>query len=130
MYASKLYEVFKNEPEKAQVLYEFAAKIERSLEIFSLSATKQDLELAKKELEFQIKQLESNTLLKFKEVDAKIEITKKELEGKIETTKKELEIKIEKTRSSLLKWSFLFWLTQMSVLVGILFSFIKILSKL
>lgn len=96
MYANKIYEVFKNEPEKAQVLYEFEDKIERYLEISSFSATKQDVELAKKELEFQIKQLESNTLIKFKEIDGKVEIIKKDLEGKIETTKKNWKSKLKK----------------------------------
>jgi hypothetical protein len=151
-FAIKIFNAFKDEPQKAEVLFEFVEFVEKFHSNLHNVATKDDIELAKKQLELQIKQLESNTLLKLKELEGKIETTKielegkiettkkelegkiestkKELEGKIETTKKELELKIEQTRSSLLRWSFLFWLSQMGTLIGILFSILKILQKI
>ncbi|MFN3604429.1 MAG: hypothetical protein ACK4UJ_06945 [Leptonema sp. (in: bacteria)] len=117
-FATKIYEAFKNEPEKAKILSEFAEAMEKSLEISSKVATKDDLEKTKLELQYQIKSL-----------DAKVEIKLKELEGKIETTRAELELKIEKTKNSLLKWSFLFWLSQMATLFVILFTILKTLDK-
>jgi hypothetical protein len=113
-FATKIYQAFKDEPQKAEILFEFAEFVEKSHGNLQNLSTKDDLELAKKQLEFQIKQLESNTLLKLKE-----------LEGKIETTKKELELKIEQTRSSLLRWSFLFWISQMATLIGILYAILN-----
>jgi glycine cleavage system regulatory protein len=113
-FATKIYQAFKDEPQKAEILFEFAEFVEKSHGNLQNLSTKDDLELAKKQLEFQIKQLEANTNLKLKE-----------LEGKIETTKKELELKIEQTRSSLLRWSFLFWISQMATLIGILYAILK-----
>jgi hypothetical protein len=124
-FATKIYQAFKDEPQKAEILFEFAEFVEKSHGNLQNLSTKDDLELAKKQLEFQIKQLEANTNLKLKELEGKIETTKIELEGKIETTKKELELKIEQTRSSLLRWSFLFWISQMATLFGILYAILN-----
>ncbi|MFN3605416.1 MAG: hypothetical protein ACK4UJ_11975 [Leptonema sp. (in: bacteria)] len=135
-FATRLYEAFKDEPEKAKVLLEFAEAVERSFEIFPKLATKDDVEKTKLELEYQIKKiqfrikvLEGKFEARFKEIEGKIETTKKELEGKIEVVRSELELKIEKTKSSLLKWSFLFWLTQMATLFGIFFTILRSLNR-
>ena len=124
-FATRIFQAFKDEPEKAEVLFEFAEFVEKTYDRLNNVATKDDVELAKKEIELQIKQLESNTNLKLKELEGKIETTKKELEGKIETTKKELEYKILETKTSLLRWSFLFWVSQMATLLGILYAILK-----
>jgi ATP-dependent Clp protease ATP-binding subunit ClpA len=55
--------------------------------------------------------------------ELKLEIEKIRVE--IARVRSDLEVKIEKVRTDLLKWSFGFWVTQIAILVGILF---KLLS--
>lgn len=47
------------------------------------------------------------------------------IRAEIERVRSDLEVRIEKVRTDLLKWSFGFWITQIAILVGILF---KLLS--
>ncbi|MBF0349903.1 MAG: hypothetical protein HQM11_02675 [SAR324 cluster bacterium] len=72
------------------------------------AVTKPDLDLAKTELQRDIRELDAKIETTKKELDAKIETTKielqrdiKELDAKIETTKKELDAKIETTKKEL-----------------------------
>jgi len=66
------------------------------------------------------------------ELKLKIEKVRAELTVQIEKVRADLIVEIEKNRTEiekvraeLIKWSFLFWITQMAVLVGILY---KLLS--
>ncbi|HID26482.1 MAG TPA: DUF1640 domain-containing protein, partial [Methanosarcinales archaeon] len=55
--------------------------------------------------------------------ELKLEIEKVRADLRVEIEK--IRAEIEKVRAELIKWSFLFWITQMAVLAGILY---KLLS--
>jgi len=72
-----------------------------------------------------------NTRKEIKELDVKltkeIESVRSDLTKEIESVRLELTKEIGNTKSSLIKWSFLFWIGQMSALLGIGFFIFKAL---
>ncbi len=70
------------------------------------------------ELKLEIEKVRADLL-------AEIEKARAELRTDIEKVRADLSTRIEKVRADLIKWTFGFWITQMAILVGILF---KLLS--
>ena len=59
-------------------------------------------------------------------------VTKEDLHGEISKLEKEmarLEIKIESTKSEIIKWMFIFWISQIGVTTGIIFAMLKLYFK-
>ena len=85
----------------------------------------QDIEATRKE----IKEIEANLQKEIKELDLKLSKEIKEVELKLSKEIKELDLKLSKeikeTKFTMLKWQFVFWISQMAALVAILY---KILS--
>ncbi len=55
------------------------------------------------------------------ELKLEIEKVRSDLTLQIQKVQADTRVEIEKMRSGLLKWSFLFWISQMALLAGILF---------
>jgi len=77
-------------------------------------ATKEDLTILKYDLEFKIAQIKADLEVKIAQTDIKIAQIKAVLETKIAQTKAEL-----------IKWMFIFWITQMLSILGVLIYFLK-----
>ncbi len=59
-------------------------------------------------------------------------VTKEDLHGEASKLEKEmarLEIKIESTKSEIIKWMFIFWISQIGVITGIVFAMLKLYFK-
>jgi len=59
-------------------------------------------------------------------------VTKEDLHVEISKLEKEmarLEIKIESTKSEIIKWMFIFWISQIGVTTGIIFAMLKLYFK-
>ena len=96
-----------SEEEKSELIEEFINEIKREYPDLKYHATKQDV---------------SETELR---LTKEIEETRKEI--------KELDLKltkeIENSKFSMLKWSFIFWISQMSAILGIGFFVLRMVSK-
>ena len=87
------------------------------------------------EVRKEIKEVELKLSMEIEEVRKEIEVVRKEIkEVELRLTKeiKELDVKLSKeikeTKAVMIKWSFLFWISQMGALLGIGFFIFKALS--
>ena len=151
--ALEIYEAFKDDENKAKVLAKVVGNLESRILPLHEAATKRDLsetelrlikeiETIRSEtkniesnLELKIKDVESNLELKIKDVESNLELKIKDVELKIKDTESNLLKEIEKIRSDtkasegrIIKWSFLFWISQMTVFVGLGFTLLKVLK--
>jgi len=120
------------EEEKAKIIAEGFAELESRYPDLKYHATKEDvtkstLELTK-EIEStrkEIKELDVKLTKEIKELDVKLTKEIKELDVKLTKEIKELDIKltkeIENSKIITLKWTFIFWATQMLAIGGILY---------
>ena len=139
-----------NEEEKSLLVEEFVNEIKNQYPELKYHTTKTDLSEVElkliKEIEDtrkEIKELDNKLTTEIKELDLKLtkeikgldnKLTKeiKELDNKLTKEIKELDLKLTKeikeTKSDLLKWSFLFWSSQLAALIGIGFFVYKALN--
>ena len=105
-----------NEEEKSLLVEEFVNEIKNEYPELKYHTTKTDLS----ELELKLTKEIQDVQLEIKNVDAKLSKEIKELDLKL--TKE-----IKDTKSDILKWSFLFWSSQLAALLGIGFFVYKAL---
>ena len=103
-----------------------------------IEETRKEIEEVRKE----IKEVEFKLSMEIEEVRKEIEVVRKEIKGvelklsmEIEEVRKEikevelrLSKEIKETKAVMIKWSFLFWISQMGALLGIGFFIFKALS--
>jgi len=82
-----------------------------------------------KEVELKLSKEIEQTRKEIKEIEGKLQKEIKEVDAKLQKEIKEVELKLSKEiqeiKSNLLKWSFTFWISQISVILGIGFFIIK-----
>jgi len=121
-----------NEKEKAKIIAEAIDSISKEFPNLKHTSTKEDLKESElkliKEIEQtrkEIKELDIKLSREIKELELKlskeIEETKLQFTKEIEKTKLELTREIESSKVTMLKWSFVFWTTQMIALAAILY---------
>ncbi|HID26743.1 MAG TPA: DUF1640 domain-containing protein [Methanosarcinales archaeon] len=93
-------------------------KVATQKDIYEL---KLKIEKVRAELTVQIEKVRADLIVEIEKNRTEIEKVHADLMAEIEKNRTEA----EKVRAELIKWSFLFWITQMAVLVGILY---KLLS--
>jgi len=76
----------------------------------------------------EIKELDGRLTKEIKELDGKISKEIKELDGKLTKEIKELEVKLKDTKFTMLKWQFIFWIGQMSAILGMGYMLLKAMS--
>ena len=78
-----------------------------------------------KEIELKLTQEIEQTRKEIKEVDAKLTKEIKEIEARLMKEIKELDLKLSKeikeTKFTMLKWQFVFWISQMAAIIAILY---------
>ena len=105
------------EEEKSELIANIMDKFNTEYPELKYHATKQDVT----ETELKLTKEIENTRKEIKELDVKLSKEIKELDVKL--TKE-----IKETKASMIKWSFLFWISQMGALLGIGFFVLKALS--
>ena len=99
-----------SEDEKAKLIAEAVEEVARKFPNLEQLSTKDDVEITKLELQKEIKELDNKLSKEIKELDVKL-------------TKE-----IESTKTTLLKWSFGFWVSQMIALLGVGFFVFRALN--
>ena len=128
-----------NEEEKSELITEFIKGINEEYPELKYHATKSDV----KETELKLTKEIENTRKEIKELDLKLTKEIKEIEAgltkEIENTRKEIkeieagltkEIEntrkeIKETKFVMLKWQFIFWVTQIGAIIAIFYKLIK-----
>ena len=110
-----------NEEEKSELIAEFIKGINEEYPELKYHATKSDV----KETELKLTKEIENTRKEIKELDLKftkeIKETELKLTKEIENTRKE----IKESKFSMLKWQFVFWITQISAIIAIFYKLVK-----
>ncbi len=132
-----------NEEEKSELIAEFIKGINEEYPELKYHATKSDVKETElkltKEIENtrkEIKEVDAKLTKEIKEVDAKLTKEIKELDLKLTKEIKELDLKltkkIENTRKEIkeakfimLKWQFIFWVTQIGAIIAIFYKLVK-----
>ena len=117
-----------NEDEKAKLIAEAVEEVAKKFPNLEKLATRDDLEITKLELQKEIKELDIKLTKEIK--DSELRLTKeiKELDREIKNLDIKFTKEIELTKSTLLKWSFGFWISQMMALLGIGFFVFRALN--
>jgi len=121
-----------SEEEKSELIAEFIKGINEEYPELKYHATKSDV----KESELKLTKEIENTRKEIKELDLKltkeIEDTRKEIkELDLKLTKeiKEIEVKLTKeikeSKFSMLKWQFIFWVTQIGAIIAIFYKLVR-----
>ena len=105
--ATKVYDAFKDDKEKAQILSEVIDEIESRLSPLSDVARRGDLEIVKLTLEKEIEQV------------------RLQLQKEIEQVRLQLQKEIEKLRASVIKWVTGLLIVQTGVIVSILVALLR-----
>jgi len=138
-----------SEEEKSKIIAEIIDEFDKNYPDLKYHATKSDvkeselklikeIEQIRKEikeveakLQKEIKEVENNLQKEIKEVELRFSKEIKEVELKLSKEIKEVEAKLSKeiaqTKASLLKWTFAFWVSQISVILGVGFFIVKLL---
>ena len=110
-----------NEEEKSELIAEFIKEINEEYPELKYHATKSDI----KETELKLTKEIENTRKEIKELDLKLTKEIKEADAKltkeIENTKKE----IKEAKFIVLKWQFIFWITQIGAIIAIFYKLVK-----
>ena len=110
-----------NEEEKSELIAEFIKGINEEYPELKYHATKSDV----KETELKLTKEIENTRKEIKELDLKltkeIKQVEAELTKEIENTRKE----IKESKFVMLKWQFIFWVTQIGAIIAIFYKLIK-----
>jgi len=116
-----------SEEEKSALIGKMIDEFKTEYPDLKYHATKQDVV----ETELRLTKEIENTRKEIKELDVKltkeIEGVRTDLTKEIEGVRADLTKEISNSKSSLIKWSFLFWIGQMSALLGIGFFIFKAL---
>jgi len=103
-----------SEEEKSELIAEFINTLNEEYPDLKYHATKSDVKEVELKLTKEIKEIEANLKLE-------IESVRKEI--------KELDLKftkeIKETKFIMLKWQFIFWITQMSAIIAIFYKLFK-----
>jgi len=98
-----------------------------TLKIYEILAAKLPDEQAKTVAKAIDEAIEADT-----ERKKEILVTKEDLHVEVSKLEKEmarLEIKMESTKSEIIKWMFIFWISQIGVISGIIFAMLKLYFK-
>ena len=110
-----------NEEEKSELIAEFIKGINEEYPDLKYHATKSDV----KELELKLTKEIEDTRKEIKELDLKLTKEIKEIEAgltkEIENTRKE----IKESKFVMLKWQFIFWVTQIGAIIAIFYKLVK-----
>jgi len=135
-----------SEEDKAKIIAEAIDSISKEFPNLRYVATQEDLKntelrlikeieqvrLEIKELDGklskEIKELDGKLSKEIKELDGKLSKEIKELDGKLSKEIKELEVKLKDTKFTMLKWQFIFWISQMSAILGMGYMLLKAMS--
>jgi len=124
-----------SEEEKSKIIAEIIEEFEKTYPELKYHATKSDVKEVElkltKEIEKvrkEIKEVEANLKKEIKEVEANLKKEMKEMELNFQKEIKNLDVKIENVKSTLLKWTFAFWVSQMGAILGIGFFVLKMLK--
>ncbi len=88
------------------------------------------IEQVRAELTAQIEQVRAELTAQIEQVRAEIEKVRADLAREIEKVRVEGQVERERLRADLLKWSFVFWATQMLAIGGVLFSLVQLMRSL
>ena len=83
-----------------------------------------DIKLSK-----EIKEVEARLKTEIKEIEAGLKKEIKELDVKINQVELRLTKEIKEAKTAMIKWSFLFWISQVSVILGMGFMILKVIGK-
>jgi len=118
-----------SEEEKSILVEEFINEIRREYPELKYHATKSDV----KETELKLTKEIENTRKEIKELDLKLTKEIKEVDARLTKEIKELDLKLTKeikdSKFTMIKWSFAFWISQISVIIGVGFFIYKVLGK-
>jgi len=103
-----------NEEEKSELITEFIKGINEEYPELKYHATKSDVKETELKLTKEIKELDLKLTKEIKQVEA-------ELTKEIENTRKE----IKESKFVMLKWQFIFWVTQIGAIIAIFYKLIK-----
>ncbi len=88
------------------------------------------IEQVRAELIAQIEQVRAELTAQIEQVRAEVEKVRADLTREIEKVRVEGQVERERLRADLLKWSFVFWATQMLAIGGVLFSLVQLMRSL
>jgi len=89
-----------------------------------------EIEKVRAELTAQIEQVRAELTAQIEQVRAEVEKVRADLTREIEKVRVEGQVERERLRADLLKWSFVFWATQMLAIGGVLFSLVQLMRSL
>jgi len=112
-----------SEEEKSILVEEFINEIKREYPDLKYHATKQDVSETELKLTKEIKEIEANLTKDIENVRKEVKEIEANLTKEIENTRKE----IKETKFTMIKWSFIFWISQISVIIGMGFFIYKVL---
>jgi len=132
-----------SEEEKSELIAEFINTLNEEYPELKYHATKSDVKEVELKLTKEIKEIEANLKLEIedvrkeiKEIEANLKLEIEDVRNKltleIENVRKEIkevELKLTKeikeTKFVMLKWQFIFWITQMSAIIAIFYKLLK-----
>jgi len=126
-----------SEEEKAKIIAEAIDSLSKEFPNLRYVATQQDLSETElrltKEIEQtrkEIKEIEANLQKEIKEVELKLSKEIKEVEANLQKEIKEVELKLSKeikeSKFTMLKWQFIFWISQMAAILAILYKILPL----
>ncbi len=80
-----------------------------------------DIQKVRADLSRDIQKVRADLTMEIEKVRAEIEQVRADLSRDIQKVRADLTIEIERSKAAQTRWAFLFWISQMAVLVGILF---------
>ena len=87
----------------------------------SEAALRLEIEKVRADLSRDIQKVRADLTMEIEKVRAEIEQVRADLSRDIQKVRADLTIEIERSKAAQTRWAFLFWISQMAVLVGILF---------
>ena len=84
-------------------------------------ARSSDVSKSEAALRLEIEKVRADLTMEIEKVRAEIEQVRADLSRDIQKVRADLTIEIKRSKAAQTRWAFLFWISQMAVLVGILF---------
>ena len=107
---------------------------ENALLLMEYWAQRMPLDVARRrdvgEVRLEIEKVRAELIAQIEQVRAEVEKVRADLIREIEKVRVEGQVERERLRADLLKWSFVFWATQMLAIGGVLFSLVQLLRSL
>ena len=114
--ATRIYEAFKDDEEKARVLAEVVEELESRLIPLGELATKGDIEVTKLTLQKEIEQVRLSLQKEIEQVRGEVEQVRLSLQKEIEQVRRE----VEQVRASIIKWVAGLLVAQTGVIVAVI----------